>query len=252
MTTQATAACPIQISVVLDSGVFLTRVDEEKYPECRIGYFAPDFRIFGDWRPIACRDLTKPVSPPDPSQPTAYYDLTWARIGSREIVFRLFKADGSEKKDGVILSEALRKHLLRRIDVYKDELYSPPIIEARFDWIFTFSSGFFRCSNVKDRFFKQCSGTTHVPNSKRKKFDKIAHDVVVHFELAHGERLVIAVGNEVFWNSSEYKDVEKRFDIEVIGPHATAENYYRDALDHQGNDYWLPNQGDPGPMGGRP
>ena len=252
MTTQATAASPIQISVVLDSGVFLNLVEDEKYPECRIGYFAPDFKVYGDWKPIPCNDLTEPISPPDPAQPNAYSDSMWARIGSREIVFSLFDAKGNEKKDGVILSEALREHLLLRKTIYEGEDYSPPIIEARFDWIFKFSSGFFRCSSVKDRFFKQCSGVSHAPNSKRKRFNKIAHDVVVHFELEQGERLVMTIGDKVFWNSSDYKDVTKRFDIEVIGPHATAENYYRDALDYQGKDYWLPNQGDPGPMGGRP
>jgi hypothetical protein len=75
---------------------------------------------------------------------------------------------------------------------------------------------------------------------------------VIHFDLAPGERLEIAVGDQVLWNSADYSAVSKRFDIEVIAPHATAENYFRDAFDHQGNDYWLPNQGDPDPIGGRP
>jgi hypothetical protein len=153
----------------------------------------------------------------------------------------------------VTLSQAFRDHLLKRINLYKDEPYSPPVNEASFDWILTFSSGFFRCSSVKDRYFKQCDGTTYEPNNKRKMFAKIAHDVVVHFNLEDGEGLEIVVDGKVFWNSLNFKDsVEKRFDIEVICPHATAEKYYRDALDFRGNDFWLPNQGDPGPMGGRP
>jgi hypothetical protein len=269
MMMQATAACPIQISVVLDSGVFLTYVDQESYSDCQIGYFAPEFMIYGDWHLLPSPDLRQPIAPSapmqsiaaavpmqsiapaDPTRSIASLESTWARIGSREIAFRHIDADGNEKTDGVILSQSLRDHLLRREKIYEGEDYSPPLIEARFDWIFRFYSGFFRCSSVKDRFFKQCNGFTHQPNTIRKKFEKIAHDVVVHFELAPYERFEIVVGDKVLWNSADHK-VTKRFDIEVIGPHATAENYFRDALDHRGNDYWLPNQGDPGPMGGRP
>ena len=139
-----------------------------------------------------------------------------------------------------------------RETIYEDAEFSPPVIEARFDWIFKFNSGFFRCSSVKNRFFKQVNGQTHQINGERQEYLEIAHDVVIHYELTEGERLEIAVGDDVLWRSTDYTDVTCRFDIEVIAPHATAENYFRDALDHKGNDYWLPNQGDPDPVGGRP
>jgi hypothetical protein len=235
MSTQTTAAPPIQISVVLDSGVFLNEVYNETYPNCRIGYFAPEFRIYGDWTSIDGPDLTS--VPPS--------------SGSQMIEFRLIDASGEEKKDGVRLSEDFRKHLLLRKTIYKDEAYSPPVLDSEFEWVFNFNYGFFRCSSVKNRFFKQIDGRTHLPNNKRKEHKEIAHDVVIHYELAQDERLEIVVGDQVLW-TTDGKGVTKRFDIEVIAPHATAENYFRDALDHKGNDYWLPNQGDPDPMGGRP
>jgi hypothetical protein len=234
MTTQATPSNPIQISVVLDSGVFLNELYEEKYPNSRIGYFSPEFKIYGDWRSIPGPDLSK------------------APLGSRVIEVRLIDAAGNEKKDGVVFSLDFRNHILLRKTIYEDEAYSPPVIETRFDWIFSFNSGFFRCSSVKNRFFKQIDGRTHQSNGKRQEYLEIAHDVVVHYELTPGERLEIADGEEVLWKTTDYSSVASRFDIEVIAPHATAENYFRDALDHKGNDYWLPNQGDPDPVGGRP
>ncbi len=240
---QATPACPTQISVTLDSGMFLNELDEGQYPNCRIGYFAPEFKIYGDWKLVEGPDLTK------------------ATTDYRVINFRLIDKLGEEKKDGVYFLKDLLKGILLRKDIYNGASYSPPVIETRFDWIFSFDSGVFRCSSVKNRFFKQIDGRTHQTNGKRQEYKNIAHDVVIHYELAQGERLEIAVGEQVLWNSTdrqvlsnttEYIDVVSRFDIEVIAPHATAENYFRDALDHQGNDYWLPNQGDPDPVGGRP
>jgi hypothetical protein len=234
MATQATRDNPIQISLVLDSGVFLNELYEENYPNSRVGYFAPEFKIYGDWRSIKGPDLSR------------------APLGSRVIEVRLIDAAGNEKKDGVVFSQDFRNHILLRKTIYEDDDYSPPVIETRFDWIFNFDSGFFRCSSVKNRFFKQVNGQTHQSNGKRQEYVEIAHDVVVHYELATEERLEIAVGEVVLWRTSDFSGVESRFDIEVIAPHATAENYFRDALDHRGNDYWLPNQGDPDPVGGRP
>ena len=243
MATQTTTAPPVQISVVLDSGMFLNELYSESYPNCRVGYFSPDFRVYGDWKLIKGPDLTK--APPD----------------IRVIQIRLIGADGNEKKDGVKISENLRDHILLKDTIYKGASHSPAPIETRFDWIFSFNSGFFRCSSVKNRYFKKIDGSTHQPNGQRQEFSNIAHDVVIHYELAEGERLEITVGDQPLWNSTDRQvlldsdeqiDVTKRFDIEVIAPHATAENYFRDALDHKGNDYWVPNQGDPDPVGGRP
>ena len=234
MSTQASSGNSIQISLVLDSGVFLNELYEERYPNSRVGYFSPNFKIYGDWKLIKGPDLSK------------------VPIGNRLIEVRLIDADGNEKKDGVVISSDLREHILLRETIYEDEEHSPPVIETRFDWIFSFNSGFFRCSSVKNRFFKQVDGRTHQLNGKRQEYLEIAHDVVIHYELAPGERLEMAVGDQILWKTTDFSAVKSRFDIEVIAPHATAENYFRDALDHKGNDYWLPNQGDPDPMGGRP
>jgi hypothetical protein len=236
MATQTTTAPPVQISVVLDSGMFLNELYNESYPNCRIGYFAPEFRIYANGE-----------STPGP-------DLNKAPMDSRVIQVRLIGADGEEKKDGVRISADLRNHILLKDTIYEDAGFSPAPIETRFDWIFNFNSGFFRCSSVKNRYFKKIDGCTHQPNGERQEFLEIAHDVVIHYDLEAGERLELAVGDQVLWTTSDYngKVAARRFDIEVIAPHATAENYFRDALDHKGNDYWVPNQGDPDPVGGRP
>lgn len=105
---------------------------------------------------------------------------------------------------------------------------------------------------MKERYFKQVDAKTHEPNGNRKLIRPNAHDVVIHYELAPKEALNIVVGGKVLWSTANHPGVAKCFDIEVIADHSTAVNYYRDALDHKGKDYWLPNQGDPDPVGGRP
>ena len=240
---QAAPACPTQISVLLDSGMFLNVLSVGLSPDCRIGYFAPEFKVYGDWELIKGPALPNPIT------------------DSRVINFRVFDKLGEEKKEGVYFLEDLVENILLRQTIYANASYSPPVIETRFDWIFNFTTGVFRCSSVKNRNFKQCDGRTHQLNGNRQEYKDIAHDVVVHFELDQGERLEIAIGDQVLWTTTgpqvlvktgEVKEVVSRFDIEVIAPHATAENYFRDALDHRGNDYWLPNQGDPDPVGGKP
>lgn len=239
----ATPACPTQISVLLDSGMFLEELTEGLSPYCRIGYFAPEFKIYGDWKLVKGPDLRK------------------ASTNTRMISFRVINKAEEEKKKGVYFMDDLLDNILLRKDIYAGADFSPPVIETRFDWIFNFNYGIFRCSSVKNRAFKQVDGRTNLINGERHIFENIAHDVVIHYELEQGDRLEIVAGDQVLWSSAdpqvmvkneETVDVVSRFDIEVIAPHATAENYFRDALDHKGNDYWLPNQGDPDPVGGKP
>lgn len=233
MTTQATAANPIQVSLVLDGGIFLQEVKVGKNPDTQIGYFSPSFKIYGDWEPIKLPDLTGVTSETKP----------------QTIEVRHMDASNREKTGEVTFPQDLLDHLLFRQELYGSA--DPKIVDSSFEWVFSFKSGFFRCSSVKDRYFKEMDAT-HKPTGNRKLIEDMAHDVVVHYELAPGERIEIAVGPDVLWKTSDFTTVAKRFDIEVIAAHATAENYFRDALDCRGKYYWLPNQGDPGPMGGRP
>src|SRR5262249_13777878 len=155
-------------------------------------------------------------------------------------------ANREENRSGVDYGDDFLKSLLRRKELYGDD--GPPFLPSRFDWIFRFDSGYFRASSVKERIFKQVEGYTNQPNGKRQVLRPIAHDVVVHFDLGPDEVLDFWNNDDSIWSTDKFPKVERRFDIEIIAPHRTAENYFRDALNHNGADYWLPNQGDPDPM----
>ena len=219
----------LQVSVVLDSGIFLTdaAAPHEDYSE--VGYFLPHIVVYGDYAEIYSTDLSDAPST------------------SRMIHVQHFDAGKNEIRDGVNYSNDFLASLLRRKELYDDP--PPEIIPSRFDWIFRFDSGHFRASSVKERVFKEMEGYTHQPGGKRKPLRAIAHDVVVHYELGPDECLVLLNDGLKPWSTADYPNVQKRFDIEIVAPHRTAENYFRDALNHKGQNYWLPNQGDPDPMG---
>lgn len=218
-----------QVSIVLDSGIFLSdaAVSHEDFSE--VGYFLPSIVAYGDYAEIYSNDLSD-----SPSM-------------SRMIHIQHFDSANNELRDGVNYSDDFLATLLRRKELYDGA--PPEIIPSRFDWIFRFQSGHFRASSVKERVFKEMEGLTHQLSGNRKALRPIAHDVVVHYELGPDEYLVISNDELKPWSTADYPNIQKRFDIEIVAPHRTAENYFRDALNHNGRNYWLPNQGDPDPMG---
>jgi len=223
------AAAPVKVSVVLDSGFFLTDAAASHEDYAEIGYFLPRIVVYGDGAEIYSVDLTD------------------AHSKSRIIRIRHLDSKKQEITNGVNYGDDLLNSLLRRQELYDDP--APEFIPSRFDWIFRFDSGYFRASSVKERIFKQCEGYTNQPNGNRKLLRPIAHDVVVHYDLGPDEYLTLSNDGIKPWSTAAYPKVVGRFDIEIVAPHRTAENYFRDALNHKGQDYWLPNQGDPDPMG---
>jgi len=227
--SSSNAPASIKVSVVLDSGFFLTDAAASHEDYAEIGYFLPQIVVYGDGAAIHSIDLTE------------------AQSKSRIIRFRHFDSKKKEITTGVDYGDDLLVTLLRRQELYDDP--RPEFIPSRFDWIFRFDSGYFRASSVKERIFKQCEGYTNQPNGNRKLIRPIAHDVVVHFNLMPDEHLTLSNDGLKSWSTASHPNVTGRFDIEIVAPHRTAENYFRDALNHRGQDYWLPNQGDPDPMG---
>jgi hypothetical protein len=221
-------AASVKVSVVLDSGFFLTDAAAKHENYAEVGYFLPHIVVYGDGAEIHSMDLTD------------------AHSESRMIRIRHFDSNKRENTSGVDYGDDLLKTLLRREELYGKQ--GPEFIPSRFDWIFRFDSGQFRASSVKERIFKQCEGYTNQPNGNRKLIRPIAHDVVVHYDLGPEEYLTLSNDGIKEWSTEAYPKVVGRFDIEIVAPHRTAENYFRDALNHNGQDYWLPNQGDPDPM----
>jgi hypothetical protein len=168
----------------------------------------------------------------------------WKSEG-RSLEIRQIDASGNPVAPGVTYDPLLLKYLLRARELYGSA--APQPIPPRFDWIVTFSSGFCRPSSIKPRIFKEMDGYTNQPTGRIKPFGRLAHDVVIELDVKKGGRVEVSIDGKAVWNSADHSD--SRFDLEIISPHSSAENYFRDAIDHQGKNYWVPNQGDPDPMG---
>lgn len=221
---------PIQVTLVLDSGAFLTNEEATGFTYSEVGYFIPHLNVYGDG------ELIKSVS--------AYCLGT----GCRQLNVRHLDADGNEIAKGIRLSESLYKSLLRMHKLHGRIVHAD---REKFDCCFHFNSGMFRCSHVMSRVFKEVHGVSHQPTGQVKTISSIAHDVVVEYELQDQETFqILAPGkdkNESIWSSAEYPNVTRRFDLEVIAENSTAEFYYREMLKLGRQNYWVPNQGQPPP-----
>src|SRR6185369_6019101 len=167
----------VQVSIVLDSGMFLTDAAEPHEQFAEIGYFLPHIVVYGDYSEIDT------------------IDLDHAPSTSRLIHVQKLDDQDKEILDGVNYSPDFLTTLLRRKELYDER--PPEILRSRFDWIFSFHSGAFRASSVKERVFKEIEGYTHQWSGNRRILRPIAHDVVVHLELKPNEKLVLINDNDL-------------------------------------------------------
>ena len=226
-------AKPIDVTITLDSGNFLTSIDRKIVKRCEVGYFesdpaTPDIRIFADGEEIEQPSLMKLGS------------------GNRKIEVVYTKADGSTA-EGSKLGKSFRKHLLRKSELYDD---APDWDRAAYDCIIGFSSGFFSSSVVKPKLFREHPVGGGEPTGEVRMTRPIAHDVTVHFELERGDalRLVRDDGTEM-WSSAGLESGTKRVEIQLTADTTTAQKFYDRGLRHTGARCWLPNP-DPPPMNG--
>src|SRR5262249_26619116 len=131
VTTDADAT--VQVSIVLDSGMFLTDASSAHEQFAEIGYFLPHIVVYGDYSEMDT------------------IDLDHAPSTSRIIHVRKVDDQDNEIREGVSYSRDFIENLLRRKELYGER--PPEIIRSRFDWIFSFHSGAFRASSVKERVF---------------------------------------------------------------------------------------------------
>lgn len=216
----------IQVTIVLDSGLFMTDEEANGFTYSEVGYFTPHLHVYRDG------EKTEEIDP--------------AKMGtnSRLINVRKIGADGKEIGGGIKFSKCLLKYLLRLHKVYGHFVI---VDRPQFDCIFHFNSGCFRSSKVKPRAFKECDGQSHQITGKRQSLAPIAHDIAIEFELAAGEKLTLSDEKGAIIWSSDSPPAKKRIEVEVMADSATAVMFYRDALKLRGQNYWIPNQGDPPP-----
>lgn len=226
-------AKPIDVTVTLDSGNFLTSIDRKGVDRCEVGYFesdpaTPDIRIFADGEEI---DQLSPMK---------------LGTGNRMIEVVHTKADGSIA-DGLNLGKSFRKHILRKSDLYEE---APEWNRAEYDCIIGFSSGHFASSVVKPKLFREHPVGGGEPTGEVRMTRPIAHDVAVLFELEKGDvlKLIRDDGTEM-WSSAGIESGTKRVEIQLTADTTTAQKFYDRGLSHTGTRCWLPNP-DPPPMNG--
>jgi hypothetical protein len=219
----------IQVTIVLDSGLFLTDEKANGYTYSEVGYFTPHAMIYADGEK---KDELDPLK----------FGTDGYRINVRKI-----GKDGDEIVKNIVFSDCLLEYLSRLHNVYGHVVH---VDTSSLDCIFHFNSGRFCSSKVKPRNFREYNGLTHAPTGNKKSIGAIAHDIVVHHRLAKGEKLIFALAQEAdkeIW-SSEKLNAKNRIDIEILADNSTAEMFYCQGLKLRGQNYWLPNQGgDPPP-----
>ncbi|PYP89911.1 MAG: hypothetical protein DMF61_01535 [Blastocatellia bacterium AA13] len=221
----------IQVTLVLDSGAFLTNEATTGFTYSEVGYFIPHLNVYGDG------DLIESVSG---------YCLG---TGCRKLNVRHLDPNGTEISKGIRITDSLNKNLLKMHKLHGRIVHAD---REKFDCCFHFNSGIFRCSHVMSRIFKEVHGVSHEPTGQVKTISSVAHDVVIEYELKEQESFqILAPGNgkvDTIWSSLNHSSVSRRFDLEIIAENATSDFYFREMLKLGRQNYWLPNQGQPPPQ----
>lgn len=214
---------PLQVSVVLDSGILAGSNRKKSYSSLDVGYFDPHIEIYGDGKLI--KTITK--------------DLIGKKVNVR--------FTGGDPTSQVKFSDELDRDLLRLGTLYRDSNTKPDFKADPCECVINFNSGWFRPAATKDRHFYIMTRDT---KKGRKHVGKIAHDIVVEYEVGANQALVITDENGTLFSSNDYKGVTRRFDIEILAPEEATLRFYRETLTLGADDpYMVPNQGNPPPMG---
>lgn len=216
----------IQTTVVLDSGIFLQENKEPPYSSIEVGYFNPRIVIYVDGEEFKIFD-------PNP-------------IGKRlEINFDA--GDGPSQR--IAFSQCMNQKILKVSRLYR-ECKPPARMSDPFDTTIIFNAGHFRCSAVKERYFYEMRGEKKVD---RKNFGRIAHDVVIEYDLGDHAVLSLKDGLNFDWSTLQVPQAKRRIDIEILAEDSTVEKFYAEAfgIDPETEPdriYYLPNQGHPPPI----
>jgi len=216
-------------SITINGGVFLLPKESLGYEYWDLGYFEcdpalPDLRIYVD-------------GDEDPTPSPIKLGASGATID-----VKVEKSDG-RTQTGITRASSLDTYLLRRERLYDGQRV--PLDESILDSVLRFHSGQFRPSIVKKRYFKQHDPKGPIANPLRKDMGAISHNVVVHYDLEDGDRVVVSNKSKTFFERTIDATVQDRLDLEILADDSTALKYYCDCV-HAGRPfYWVPNQGMP-------
>ena len=207
----------IQATVVLDSGILLLGGVRAPYTTMNVGYFQPKIVIYADGEQVHEH-----------------------RSGvGKKLDVRL--DGGKTAQDLVHFSYCMATSLLRLSTLYNGNPL-PTLRSDPFDTIIGFNSGHFRCSGVKERFFYEMVNGKQVD---RKSFGKIAHDILVEFDLGDDGELSLADGGGLDWSSRQISRPSRRLDIEILAEDSTAKRFFAEALNLDPNGMLPPQPGSP-------
>ncbi|HST19851.1 MAG TPA: hypothetical protein VLR90_01940 [Blastocatellia bacterium] len=215
------------MTLTLDSGVWYSEEVKPGSFIASVGYFNPDIMIYVDG------ELAARIEP--------------AVIGTEGhiVEVRHLAADGRDLGNGITGNPG--KYLFALKPLYPGRTIT--FDRSRFHNFFSFNSGHFVGTKIKERWFKEAVGVPYQLTGRRQSAGRIAHDLDAHYELGAGESMVMMMGGKTLWTSTNHPRAAKRFDIQVMADNTTDEMFYGKAIGAEdGQTYWLPNSGDPPPQ----
>jgi len=191
------------------------------YVQCEAGF--PDFRVYLDGHEAK-------ITPPPK------FDASGGRIDIK------LDQGGKGSLTGVSNASTFHDDIIQRKTLYNEEV---PLYLSKLDSVLRFHFGSFRPSMVKRRHFKQYDPTGKLGSPVRKDMGAIAHCVVIHFDLADGDKLTVASPTKTYFEKPIDTSVRDRLEIEILADDSTALKYFCDCVDSNRAHYWIPNQGNP-------
>jgi hypothetical protein len=211
------------VTVTLDSGAFI----QESAPFAKVGYF--------------CCEKGNEVVVYSNGESALVFNLPRG-----ELIFEHLDKEQNPYKQ-LTRTKAFIDSLLRMRDLYGEEF--PQFKEKCFDCTLRFDSGTFSPSVVRPHGFRE------VHTGETKQTGSIAHDVLIEFELEGNEALILRERlpdeDEVeraklqiptpIWTTARLPADWRWANIQIIADSPSTNKFYREAVNNNGKDIWLPN-----------
>lgn len=158
------------------------------------------------------------------------------------------------KKNGKTVKKPVNRSPWFELDLMgKNDLYSgrklPAFKPEAYDCILRFHSGHFHSADVRPRRFTEHWLSNNRLTGEEKWTRAIANEIHVEYDIADGEELRLRRDGQDVWSSSSVGPETVRVIVKILAHDSLNPYYHREALDHKGLCYYLPNS-DPPPMNG--
>jgi hypothetical protein len=222
----------MRVTIILETGGFLLN-ESNGHPYLDVGYFrtpgATDLEVYED-------------SKQTQGSPDVKLDG-----GNKRIEVQHVEADGTTVKSGVVRSTSFNRDILLKTDLYAPADV-PDFVVTAYDCILRFYSGTFESADVRDRSFKEHRVSDDGYTGNKKPTRPIANEIRVQYDLGKGEIVRLRRDDETdLWSSASVGSGPNNVEVKVLSDALLNSRYHKEALNHKGNYYYLPNP-DPPPM----